>query len=161
MSTTKSSSQGAHILIVPGSFCIPPAYETFQSYLAKEHSLPSSVFSLRTVQPLDASARVEPPPSMYDDATAIAEEITRLTDEGKDVIVLAHSYGGVPTSESVKSLSGKSKEKLKGLIYVAAVVPDADGEGSLVREGDNWLPESIKVEVSSQSVVFTGLSSLV
>ena len=36
------------------------------------------------------------PPTMYGDAAFIAKETEKLADEGRDVIPISHSYGGVP-----------------------------------------------------------------
>jgi hypothetical protein len=70
---------------------------------------------------------------MADDAASIAAEIEKEADAGKDVIVVAHSYGGVPASQSVKDLV-KSKREAQGkkggvvrLAYMTALVPAEGG----------------------------------
>lgn len=66
---------------------------------------------------------------MDDDAAFIAKEVERLADQGKDVVLMGHSYGGIPVTESTKGLSREERERdgKKGgivrLAYVTAVVP--------------------------------------
>lgn len=67
-------------------------------------------------------------PSFNDDVTTIRESITASTDAGQDVVVLMHSYGGIPGSEAVEGLTrlDQSSSREKGcvirLIYLAAFV---------------------------------------
>ncbi|KAF2636920.1 hypothetical protein P280DRAFT_472787 [Massarina eburnea CBS 473.64] len=81
---------------------------------------------------------------MYDDADHINAEAGKLADEGKDVILVAHSYGGVPTSQSIKGVSKAEREKVgkKGgvvrVAYMAALVPELGGSAaSLMAGGEN------------------------
>ena len=66
---------------------------------------------------------------MYDDADYIAKEVGKLADEGKDVIVVPHSYGGVPTSQSTKGLGKEEREKagkkggIVNIAYMTCLVP--------------------------------------
>lgn len=66
---------------------------------------------------------------MYDDAAFIAKEVQVLVDKGKDVVLICHSYGGTPASQSTKGLS-KAERLAEGkdggivrLAYMTAVVP--------------------------------------
>lgn len=66
---------------------------------------------------------------MYEDAAVIAEEAGALADQGRDVIIISHSYGGVPATESVRGLSKKARRaegKQGGVVrlaYMASLVP--------------------------------------
>jgi hypothetical protein len=66
---------------------------------------------------------------MFDDATFIAKETEKLADHGKDASLVAHSYGGVPITESAKGLGNQERQKQgkKGgivrLAYMTALVP--------------------------------------
>ncbi len=69
------------------------------------------------------------PPTMYDDAAFINKEAEKLADEGKDVILVGHSYGGVPVTEGAKGL-GKKERQAQGkkggivnLAYMTCLVP--------------------------------------
>ena len=69
------------------------------------------------------------PPTMYDDASFVAKEVQVLVGEGKNVILICHSYGGTPTSQSTKGLSRAERQaegKEGGIVrlaYMTAVVP--------------------------------------
>ncbi|KAF2709781.1 alpha/beta-hydrolase [Pleomassaria siparia CBS 279.74] len=115
------------IILVPGSFSFPELYDTVvnpikgKGYEIKALHYPS--VGLKT------GPREGTPPTMYDDAAFIAKETEKLADEGKDVVIVAHSYGGVPTTESTKGLSKGEREKAgkKGgivkLAYLTCLVP--------------------------------------
>jgi len=66
---------------------------------------------------------------MYDDASFVAKEVQVLVGEGKNVILICHSYGGTPTSQSTKGLSRAERQaegKEGGIVrlaYMTAVVP--------------------------------------
>jgi surfactin synthase thioesterase subunit len=66
---------------------------------------------------------------MYDDADFIAQEITKLADQGKDVVLIGHSYGGVPVSQCGEGLSAEARAKqgkkggLVRLAYMTCLVP--------------------------------------
>lgn len=67
---------------------------------------------------------------MYEDAALIAKEAEALADAGRDVIIISHSYGGVPATESVRGLSkaARAKEGKPGgvvrLAYMTSLVPE-------------------------------------
>lgn len=73
--------------------------------------------------------RAGAPPTMYDDAAFIAKEAKRLADEGKEVILIGHSYGGVPVTQSVNGLGIKERQKqgktggIVNLAYITSLVP--------------------------------------
>lgn len=66
---------------------------------------------------------------MADDAAFIAKDTEKLADQGKDIILIPHSYGGTPTTESTKGL-GKAEREAHGkkggvirIAYITALVP--------------------------------------
>ena len=73
--------------------------------------------------------RDEAAPSMYKDAEFLAGEVEKLADQGKDVILVGHSYAGLPMTECTKGLSKgerTSQGKSGGIVhlaYIAALVP--------------------------------------
>ncbi|KAF2734592.1 alpha/beta-hydrolase [Polyplosphaeria fusca] len=114
------------ILIVPGSFCEPTFYTPLISALNNK-GIPTKGLWLK-------SATKKPGlPTMADDAASIAADIEKEVDQGKDVVLVAHSYGGVPASQAVEGLvkSKREKEGKKGgvvrLAYVTALVPSEGG----------------------------------
>ncbi|KAH8666972.1 Alpha/beta hydrolase fold-1 [Xylariales sp. PMI_506] len=117
------------ILIVPGSFAHPSLYDNLVEALAK-HGYELRALHIPSIGLEAGVGRDIPPPSMYDDAAFIAQEVNKLADEGKDVVLIPHSYGGVPATESVdKSLTKEAREKdgkkggLVRLAYMTCLVP--------------------------------------
>ncbi|PVH74121.1 alpha/beta-hydrolase, partial [Cadophora sp. DSE1049] len=116
------------ILLIPGSFALPEFYDPVMDIVrAKGYSIRG--LHLPTVGLSSGKPREGAPPTMYDDAAFIAKEVQVLVDEGKDVILICHSYGGTPTSQSTKGLS-KAERQAEGkeggivrLAYMTAVVP--------------------------------------
>ncbi|OGM49628.1 hypothetical protein ABOM_001896 [Aspergillus bombycis] len=108
------------IIIVPGSFSLPEFYDAVVDGVA------SKGYEIKAIR-LRSTEELQPPATMYDDAAAIAQEVATLVEQGKEVILVAHSYGGVPASESIKGLaktegSGKIGGVVK-LAYLTALVP--------------------------------------
>jgi hypothetical protein len=116
------------ILFIPGSFSVPDFYDSVLS------AVRSKGYEIKGLHAPSAGLKSGPregaPPTMYDDAVYIASETEKLVDEGKDVILVAHSYGGTPTTESTKGLSKKEREaqgKKGGIVrlaYLTALVPE-------------------------------------
>lgn len=116
------------ILLVPGSFALPEFYnELFDMVRAQGCEIrglhkPSVGLSA-------GEGRPGPPPTMYDDAAYIAKEVEKEADQGRDVVLIGHSYGGVPVTESAKGLSKKERAaqgKKGGLVniaYMTCLVP--------------------------------------
>lgn len=72
--------------------------------------------------------------------------LTSLIDNGKDVIILAHSYGGLVAAgvianpgldQRTREAQG-SKGGVVGIVYLAAIIP-AEDEGILQLVGGKWL----------------------
>ena len=99
------------------------------------------------------SAGAEPPSkSLEDDVDNLRRVLVTVADQGKDIIVVAHSYGGVVASSAVEGLA-KSARAERGnqggvikIVYVAAFALDK-GQSLLGLLGGNYLPW-MKVEVS-------------
>jgi len=127
-----------YILIIPGSFSLAEFYDSIVNPLAAK-GYEIKAISLPTVG-LKTGPKEEPLPTMYDDAAFIAKEVTRLADEGKHVILIPHSYGGVPTTESMKGLSVEERQKQgkKGgiirIAYMTCLVPALGKSASEVLE---------------------------
>jgi hypothetical protein len=69
-----------------------------------------------------------PPATMSDDASLIRRTAEMLISQGKEVVVLAHSYGGTPTTQALAGL------KVRRIVYLTAIVPAA-GETNVVAMG--------------------------
>ena len=154
------------ILIIPGSFAPARLYDPFLSLL---HGLgfPALVEELPTADRRPPS----PAATMYDDAKFFNQVINRLLAEGKDVVVLGHSYGGCVTTEAVKGLTEQKKQgkatlgeggdgrgRLVGLVYLTALMPLIGDSLMGMFEGQSDLA-FIGFEVCSSSALLTTLST--
>jgi pimeloyl-ACP methyl ester carboxylesterase len=140
-----ASTQKPTIVVVPGSFSIPPFYDIFVSQLSA-HNYNVQVVSLPSVGGKTAT-------NMTDDANAIQAMTTKIADEGKDIVLVMHSYGGIPGTESAHGLAKKDREATgkKGgvvaLLYVTALlVQPGKSLGSTLAEGPG-VPDYVKVDV--------------
>ncbi|KAF7540862.1 hypothetical protein G7054_g1097 [Neopestalotiopsis clavispora] len=115
------------ILIIPGAAGLPELYDTFVEAV-KEHGLDIEALALPSIR--SANKANVAPPTMYEDATFIQSHIAKLADAGKDVVLLAHSYGGVPCTQSVEGLSKKEREAkgrkggVVSIAYMTCLVPE-------------------------------------
>ncbi len=114
------------ILVIPGACGRPEHYDPVMNPVA-EKGYEIRGLHLPSVAP--KTGPEVPPATMYDDAAFIANEVAKLADEGKDVILLPHSYGGVPTTQSTKGLSKRERQvegKKGGVVriaYMTSLVP--------------------------------------
>ncbi|KAI0176149.1 alpha/beta-hydrolase [Hypoxylon sp. FL1284] len=126
------------ILLVPGSFSLPKFYDPVIQGVAKE-GYEIRALHLPSVG-LETGPRPGQPPTMYDDAAFIAKEALHLVEQGRDVVIVTHSYGGVPGTEAVRGLAKEGREKLgqKGgivrLAYMTSLVPAVGVAAAGVRE---------------------------
>ncbi|CZR50917.1 uncharacterized protein PAC_00791 [Phialocephala subalpina] len=84
-----------------------------------------------TVALPSSSGRVPPPTSLDEDIAAIRGVVLQELDAGHDVVINAHSWGGVPTTTALEGLtkperlaSGKSTGVTKLTFVAAFVIPE-------------------------------------
>ncbi|KAL8726562.1 MAG: hypothetical protein Q9181_005999 [Wetmoreana brouardii] len=114
------------IIIVPGAWHQPSAYEKFVTCLKSEGYMVTciSLPSCNANEPLTVSCST--------DAAAVRTHILSLLDnKGRDVILVCHSYGGIPGAGAATGLSKRArvqegkKTGVLGLVYVCGfVVPE-------------------------------------
>lgn len=87
-----------------------------------------------------------------DDVQFIRNTVQSLAEEGKEIIVVMHSYGGMRGGEALEGL-GKGVKKLKGLVggvmrlvYVMALM-FLEGTQLATRETVQALFPSMKIDV--------------
>lgn len=127
-----------------GAWIVPTVFDATRSHL-ESLGFPSAC-------PAHPSIGAEPPSlTLEDDVESLRGVMTAYVDEGRDVIVVAHSYGGVVASSAVEGLTktarveaGKPGGVIK-VIYVAAFALDK-GQSLLGMLGETYLPW-MKVEV--------------
>ncbi|MER6578729.1 alpha/beta hydrolase [Nonomuraea sp. NPDC001023] len=96
------------VMLVHGAWHRPSTWTRLQPEL---HALG---YATRT--PALPSAGERPTAGMHDDAAVLAGELAAV--EGP-VVLLAHSYGGIPATEAATRA-----DNVEGLIYLAAYLPD-------------------------------------
>ncbi|PYI09347.1 alpha/beta-hydrolase [Aspergillus sclerotiicarbonarius CBS 121057] len=109
------------IVLVPGAWCTPIIYDPLRAILTSR-GLPS-------ISPAHPSIGAEPPSkTLADDVAHLRSELVALIEEGKDVVVVLHSYGGVVGSGAVEGL-GKAERAQQGkqggvvlVVYMTAFV---------------------------------------
>jgi pimeloyl-ACP methyl ester carboxylesterase len=130
---------------VPGSFSQPYFYSPFVSQ-PTAHKYGVIVADLPFVGGKIAA-------TMTDDAQAIQAVTSKVVDEGKDIVLIMHSYGGIPGTESAHSVrkkewevSGK-KGGVVALLYVTAFLVGAGKslESTMGESAEG--PDYVKVEV--------------
>ncbi len=127
-------------LIVPGAWHQPEAYETLVTSLRKA-GYSAVISSLPSCDPHDPQKA-----TCLADAEAIRKQILQLLEvEGNDVIVVCHSYGGIPGGGATSGLSKIARTKegnqggVIGLVYVSGfVVPE--GSSLLITLGGKHAP---------------------
>ncbi|KIW13637.1 hypothetical protein PV08_08828 [Exophiala spinifera] len=134
--STKASRPS--IVLVPGAACRLIFYTALVEQLSKHFE--TYAYDLPT-------ASREPPQqaaTLADDAAFFHDKIQDLVNAGKDVVVLAHSYGGMPATDSVQGLakSDRASQGLPGgvvrLVYLSCIVADVGQTASEVTSSLNF-----------------------
>lgn len=113
------------IVIVPGAWHSPEAFGQIISLLEKD-GYKVVTFQLPSVDP-----DPEDIPLTHDIETVRSALVKEIEGAGNDVLLVAHSYGGVPASRALDGLTKKEREA-KGLnggvirlvLITAVLVPD-------------------------------------
>ncbi len=112
-------------------------------------SYPNVTISLRTSKPS------VPDLTPHDDVVAIHDVMLPLLDEGKEVVIIAHSYGAVPGLMSIEdnSIIERKEKGLKGgvksIMFISSVLISEKGKTCAETHydvGSNWA--NIDVNVS-------------
>ena len=116
------------IVIVPGGWHSSNAYEGLASCFQKA-GYPTAITKLPSLNPQDPSGC-----DCRSDAASVRQQLLPLLeDDGKDIIILCHSYGGIPGGGAAYGLSKSARKHqgkiggVLGLIYMTAfVVPEGE-----------------------------------
>jgi pimeloyl-ACP methyl ester carboxylesterase len=146
------------IVLIPGAWHKPSTFDFLLPYLHKA-GYPTSTISLPSVG-------ISPGLPNFDaDVQEVRTVVAALVEElNRDVVIVAHSYGAVPATESLKGLGLSKKERgekelkggVTGLVYLAACVP-AEGQHTM----DSVQPARPPEEGGAVSVmVDNGVSTL-
>lgn len=108
------------LVLVPGAFGTPSGYSKLLPYFEQAGlaTIPGPYPSCDPVDPASATASK--------DIESLRQNVLiPLIEKGQDVVILAHSYGGVVAGGAAKSLDKQTRESqghaagVVGLIYVA------------------------------------------
>lgn len=135
------------ILIVPGGFTLPELYSDIITHVVSEG------YSVQALHLPSVGYKTNVPGTMQDDAAFVASEISKHANEGKDVVLIAHSYGGLPATESTKGLSKVDRQRqgntggLVRLAYISCIIlPVGEFDASVIMP-DNMLPRAAPFEI--------------
>jgi len=137
------------IVLIPGSFALPEFYNPIFDAV-RERGYEIRGLHLPSVGLSALEGRPGSPPTMYDDAAHIDKELEKLSDEGKNIVLIGHSYGGVPISQCGQGLSKEERQKqgkpggLVNLAYLTCLVPAL---GQNARDIMAPIPEEQKVDM--------------
>ena len=131
-------------LLVPGAWHQPDIYSNVIDNLSA-HGYPT--VSL----PLPSAGAVPPNTSFNEDVNAIRASLTKLVDtEEKEVILVVHSYTGMPGTEAPKGLGRKERQEkgLKGgVVRLVFIMAFAMPEGFQPTAGGAQMPEWMKLDL--------------
>ncbi|KKZ61233.1 hypothetical protein EMCG_04151 [[Emmonsia] crescens] len=110
------------IVFVPGGFHTPAIFDPVLPFLHAAGYPTTAVY----LPGLGVSPGI---PDLKPDAEAVNTVVGGLAELGRDVLVVAHSYGGVPTSQALEGLGKKERHAkglaggVVGLLFIAAHLP--------------------------------------
>lgn len=145
--TTNLKMSKPTIIIVPGAWQTPPAFEHIVKLL-QEAGYPTVHVPLPTVGGTEL-----PLAGLSDDVDAVRKALVPIVEQGKDVVVIGHSAGGISMSGAVEGFdagsrkaAGRSGGVIRCIFMTAFVLPK--GQSLLGMLGGQPLPWMV-VEVSS------------
>ncbi len=145
------------VLVVPGGWHGPIHFDPLKGVLSS-HGYPSVVLLLPT-------AGASPPDKdLYDDIAYISSQLEELVERGgREVIVIVHSYGGIPGSSAARPFVKKERAQqgkkggVIGVLYISSWAMPTGKTTMEAAEGMNvdWM----KIDVSD-SLLFRFLCCL-
>jgi hypothetical protein len=146
MSAAATNSQLPVLVFVPGSFAPVHLYAGWVESLSR-HGITSQLVDTPSVGKRENLG----PQTMSDDVEAIVKVVSQQFEEGRRVVLMTHSYGGIPGTQSLKQLSRVAREAdgksggIEKIIYLTSVVPPV-GVSNLDIFGSNT-PDFLSVGV--------------
>ncbi|KAK2024225.1 alpha/beta-hydrolase [Colletotrichum zoysiae] len=128
-------SEPPTILFVPGAWHKPWVFDLVRDDLAGR-GYPTAAVALPSVGSTDVNA------GLGQDANAVRAELQGLVDAGREVVVVAHSYGGIPVANAVEGLNYKDRvaqKKIGGVLMIihmaSFAIPADESLSDSEREG--------------------------
>ncbi|OKL60043.1 hypothetical protein UA08_04975 [Talaromyces atroroseus] len=154
------------IMLVPGMLLRAAHYRKVVELL-RQQGYEVFILALATSADADINTALD----MTDDHRALQEVLLPVLDQGKKVVIVAHSYGNLPASTAVigHSTAERSARGLKGgveaLITVAGYAFPARGKSFMNDDNDppiaSWITVSdgiLQLKDSSKSIMFNDLT---
>ena len=130
------------IVCVPGAWHRPEVYERTLSIL-QTHGYP-------TIGLHEPSVGANPPHESFEgDVEGIRSCVSKLTEEGKEIILAFHSYTGMPACEALEGLGRKERQEKGlegGVIRLVFIMAFAMPEGFQPTAGGAQFPDWMKVD---------------
>ncbi|KAI8635295.1 alpha/beta-hydrolase [Xylariaceae sp. FL1651] len=133
-----SSANSPVIVLVPGAFGTPAGFDKLLPHLDGLQTYPGAYPSCDPPDPMAATCP--------DDIAALRNDVLiPLLNQQRDVVILAHSYGGIVAGGAAKNLDKEARKAqghvgaVIGLIYVAGNI-SLDGESLLEALGGVYPP---------------------
>ncbi|KAJ5798416.1 uncharacterized protein N7503_007712 [Penicillium pulvis] len=151
-------NQSTTILFVPGAWHNPDCYDSIVSRLEAVDYKTKKVH-LPTVGPLTHYLDFD------EDVAHIRAQIEQAVNAGQKVVVVVHSYGGVPSNEAIQGLDINTRQKM-GLtggvthLFFCCSFVIAEGQSLISAFGGNDLPwfrvadDKLEVNVADPDKVF-------
>jgi hypothetical protein len=115
------------LVFVPGAWHPPSCYDIIINILS------SAPYFYSCVAITTPTVGAEPPTlTLQHDVDAIRAVTARLADDGKEILLAMHSYGGLPGSQSCEGLAKSELERqgkkggLIALVYITAFIVPRD-----------------------------------
>lgn len=147
-----TSTEKPTVVFIPGAWHLPEAFDTVRQILTTR-GFPSAAVSL------PSTGAESPTLSLSDDILSARLVVEQLVNDGKKVMVVAHSYGGLVASGAVKHLGyaqrrdAGSKGGVIMLVYMAAFAA-TKGSSTLDLLGGKPLPWMRFADVSFPLLCF-------
>ena len=138
-------------VLVPGAWHQPSIYTSVMATL-NAHGYPTISLPLPSVGAIPSNTTFD------EDVNAIRDLLTKLVDvEGKEVVLVVHSYSGIPGPEAPKGL-GKRERQDKGLkggvvrlvFIIAYVISEGFGLTAVTTKMPEWM--KLNIEVCAPSI---------
>ncbi|KAL3443001.1 Alpha/beta hydrolase fold-1 [Aspergillus insuetus] len=141
---------------------LPGAFHTPESYRKVVDPLRASGYEVIGVDYLVTAKSSEPDPnpnlSFTDDAAALREKLTPLFDEGREAVLISHSYGSRPTTHTAVGQTTVERKRRGESGGVAAVINIAGF--AFPARGKNIMGEESETPPMPYQVVENGITHL-
>jgi pimeloyl-ACP methyl ester carboxylesterase len=128
------------IVVIPGAWHSPSHFDRLLAFF-HEADHPTVSLALPSLNP-ETPKKIE----VATDVAFIREKmLLPLLEDGKDIVLVMHSYGGVPGGAAAKELSKSERSSqgqrggIIGMIFIAAILT-GEGDSLLSLAGGQWPP---------------------